>query len=123
MAGDDSILDKTKKLLGIEVEYTAFDIDIITHINSVFATLSQLGIGPEDGFSIEDGATQWVEFLENKPYLNQVKSYMYLRVRNLFDPPATSFALAANEKQIEEFEWRLSLYAPKTVYTTDQPVP
>lgn len=114
----DSILDKTKKILGIEAEYDAFDTDIITHINTVFSTLSQLGVGPTDGFMIEDNTTLWTDFLEGKLELNQVRSYMYLRVRILFDPPATSFALDAMKQQILEFEWRLSIYAPKAVYVT-----
>lgn len=120
---EDSILDKTKKILGIEAEYDVFDIDIITHINSVFATLTQLGIGPEEGYMIEDNSTQWDEYLENKLYLNSVKSYMYLRVRVLFDPPTTSFALSAMSEQIKEMEFRLSLYAPKTVYPGEPVVP
>lgn len=120
-ATTDSILDKTKKLLGIEADYPAFDVDIIMHINTVFSTLSELGIGPVDGFLIEDNTTQWSAFIVDKPYLNQVRSYMYLRVRLLFDPPTTSFAIEAIKNQITEFEWRLSLYAPKADYTTTTP--
>lgn len=106
----DSILDSTKKILGIDPEYTAFDIDIITHINSVFSTLDQLGIGPEGGFMIEDNTATWSEFLGSDPRLNPVKTYMYLRVRLAFDPPATSFHLDAMQKQIQEHEWRLNVY-------------
>lgn len=114
----DSIVNKTKKILGIEADYDAFNIDIITHINSVFSDLVLLGIGSEVGFAIEDETTEWSSYLESKLYLNQVKSYMYLRVRLLFDPPSTSFAIDAMQKQIEKYEWLLSLYAPKTIYTT-----
>lgn len=120
---DDSILDSTKKLLGIAEDYDVFDIDIKIHINSVFSTLLQLGIGPTEGFMIEDDSETWAQYLEDKLYLNQVKSYMYLRVRNLFDPPTTSFAIEAFKAQISELEWRLSLYAPKPIYSTDIPVP
>lgn len=113
---DDSILTKTKKMLGITEDYEEFDIDVVTHINSVFARLFQLGIGPENGYMIEDKATQWVDYLGDALYLNNVKSYMYMRVRVLFDPPATSFALAAIQSQIDEEEFRLSLYAPPANY-------
>jgi len=106
----DSILDTTKKALGLISEYTAFDTDILMHINSVFSTLAQLGIGPEEGFSIEDKDAVWADFLGEDKRLNSVKSYMYLRVRMLFDPPATSFVQDSMKKQIEEFEWRLNVH-------------
>lgn len=112
----DSILDKTKKMIGIPEDYDVYDIDIITNINSVFATLTQLGIGPSDGYMIEDSTPQWDDYLGGKLYLNIVKSYMYQRVRLMFDPPATSFALAAIQEQIKEAEFRLSLYAPEATY-------
>lgn len=115
---DDSILTKTKKMLGIAEDYEEFDVDVITYINSVFARLVQLGIGPEEGYMIEDKTTQWTDYLDGALYLNSVKSYMYMRVRVLFDPPATSFALAALQEQIKEEEFRLSLYAPKATYVT-----
>lgn len=111
-----SILTSTKKILGIEEEYTAYDLDIITHINSVFSTLSQLGIGPEAGFAIEDAATTWDTFLGTDPNLNAVKTYVYLRVRMLFDPPSTSYAQDSMRKQIEEIEWRLNVYREGTAW-------
>lgn len=104
----DSILDSVKKNLGIEADYTVFDSDILMHINSVFSTLNQLGIGPLGGFMIEDSAANWVDFLDDDPRLNSVKTYMYLRVRVLFDPPATSFHLTALHQQIMELEWRIN---------------
>ena len=106
----DSILVTTKKILGLDVSYTAFDIDIILHINSVFGTLNQLGIGPENGFIIEDNTSMWSDFLESDLKLNAVKTYTYLKVRLLFDPPATSFHITAMENQIRELEWRLNVY-------------
>ena len=106
----ESILESTKKILGIESDYTAFDMDIIMHINSALATLHQLGIGPEEGFMIEDASAEWGELLDDDPRLNQVKSYIYLKVRVVFDPPTTSFVLAAFEKQIQEHEWRINVY-------------
>jgi hypothetical protein len=122
-APKDSILNKTKALLGVELDDDSFDIEIITLINSVFADLVLLGIGPDEGYMIEDSTTPWSDYLENKLYLNQVKSYMYLRVRMLFDPPATSFALDSTKEQINKYEFMLSLYAPKAVYGPTVVVP
>lgn len=119
---DDSILDKTKKMIGIPEEYDVFDINIITDINSTFAKLTQLGIGPAEGFMIEDNTIQWSAYLDGKPYLNLVKSYMYQTVRLAFDPPSTSFAITAIQEQIKEAEFRLSLYGPKTTYGNETPV-
>lgn len=82
-----SILDSTKKLLGLGSDYTAFDLDIITHINSVFNTLQQLGVGPAEGFMIEDNTSVWGDFLGSNTLLNCVRSYMVMRVRLMFDPP------------------------------------
>jgi type II secretory pathway component HofQ len=95
-----SILTSTKKILGIEETDTSFDLDILTHINSVFSTLNQLGIGPEQGFAIEDATPTWDAFLGTDPRLNQVKSYVYLRLRLIFDPPTSSYAITAMEKQV-----------------------
>ena len=108
MAQIASILDSVKKNLGLDTSFTSFDPDITTHINSTFLTLQQLGIGPESGFMIEDNTTVWVEYIGLDKNLNAVKSYIYLKVRLLFDPPATSFAITAMENQVQEFEWRLN---------------
>jgi hypothetical protein len=110
LSNADSILDTTKKLLGFESDYTAFDLDIITHINTVFSTLQSLGVGPSEGFMITDNAAVWDEFtgLEN---MNSVKSYMFMRVRLMFDPPTTSFHLDSLKKMAEEIEWRLHVQA------------
>jgi hypothetical protein len=93
-------------------------MDIVMHINSVFAILHQLGIGPADGFAIEDDTATWSDFLADVIPLNNVKSYVYLRVRMLFDPPATSFLQTSMEKQIEEFGWRISTYRESTLPPT-----
>ena len=107
----NSILDETKKALGIGYEHQEFDVDVIMHINSVFSTLQQLGVGPRTGFSIHDASTLWTAFLPQDTLLNNVRSYMYLRVRMLFDPPATSFTQDAFQKQIDELTWRLTVQA------------
>ena len=104
----ESILTTTKKNLGLDASYTAFDPDIVLYINGVFSTLNQLGIGPEDGFAIVDDTEEWDDFLGTDLKLNSVKTYMYLKVRMLFDPPQTAHHLTAVEKQAEELEWRLN---------------
>jgi hypothetical protein len=106
----DSILNGTKKILGLDSDYLAFDFDIITHINAAFSTLNQLGVGPEDGFFIEDSTANWEDFVVPANQLNLVKTYVYLKVRFLFDPPTTSFLLEAMSNQIKEYEWRLNLF-------------
>lgn len=116
---DDSILTKTKKMLGIEEAYTVYDVDIITHINSVFAILFQLGVGPTTTFQIEGKTAQWNDFLQDQDYLALVRTYMYLRVRKFFDPPPTSFGINALDKEIEEATFRLNLYCPPASYATE----
>lgn len=106
----DSILKTVKKLVGIDENYDAFDLDIITHINSALSTLNQLGIGPEEGFMIDDDTATWDQLLGDDNRLNSVKSLIGLKVRVVFDPPATSFTLDAFNKQIEELQWRLNVY-------------
>lgn len=106
-----SILNTTKKALGLDPEYSAFDSDVLLHINGVFFTLNQLGVGPVDGFSIDDDTTTWVDYLgDYDKNLNAVKAYVFLRVRLLFDPPTTSFAIDSMKKQGEELEWRLNVH-------------
>jgi len=115
----NSILDTTKKLLGLEYDYTRFDPDIIIHINSTFARLAQLGVGPKDGFEIEDSTKVWSDYLGGNKLLNQVKSYMYLSVRMLFDPPTTSFDLTAKKEQIDKAEWLINVAADKPLLAQD----
>jgi len=124
----DSILTNVKKIVGIAESDTSFDPDIVMHINTVFSILTQLGIGPTAGFMIEDATPTWDDFLkvrqvkldgadvytdeqlqENNKQLMMVKTYVYLRVRLLFDPPQTSFVIEALNKQIEELEVRMSI--------------
>lgn len=105
-----SILATTKSVLGLDEAYTPFDVDVTMHINAAFSTLNQLGVGPEDGFFIADVTADWDDFDVPANQLNLVRSYVYLKTKFLFDPPATSFHIAAMEGQIREFEWRLNLF-------------
>lgn len=118
----ESILTSIKKMLGIAEEYTHFDPDIIMHINSVLMTLTQLGVGPSSGFYIEDETTSWTEFIPDMTKLQAVKSYVYLKVRILFDPSSLGSAtLAAYERQILELEWRLNIGAEDSGIEYDEP--
>ena len=103
---NESILTSIKKLLGITEEYTHFDADIIMHINSVFMILMQLGIGPANGFSISDDSAVWSDFLSDATWFELVKSYVYIKVKLIFDPPQSGTLVSAMEKQASEFEWR-----------------
>ena len=106
----ESILTSIKKLLGVHAEDESFDTDIIMHINSTFSTLNQLGVGPSEGFMITDEDATWEDFIQDKRTIESVKSYMYCKVRLLFDPSSlTSAVIAAYERQITEFEWRLNV--------------
>lgn len=105
----ESILTSTKKVLGLAEAYTPFDADVIMHINTVLATLSQIGIGPEGGFSITDATPTWEDLLGSDPQWNLVPTYVYLKVRQYFDPPGTGFLTNAMKEQIAELEERLSL--------------
>ena len=106
---NESILDTIKKLLGLQPGYTVFDLDVITQINSVLSTIHQLGIGPPAGFMIEDSSATWIDLIGNDPRFNSIKTYIYLKVRLAFDPPANSFGITAMEKQVTELEWRLNV--------------
>ena len=108
----ESILTTIKKLLGIDENYEHFDLDIITHINSVFMILNQIGVGPSEGFRIEDKTATWDEFIpEDDLNFEGVKSYIHLRVKLLFDPPASSVVVEAYNRMINEIETRLNYAA------------
>lgn len=105
----DSILNSVKKQLGIAPDYESFDPDIVIHINTVFSILHQLGAGPEDGFSISDDSAVWSDYIGDSPKrLNLIKSYMYLKVRLLFDPPTNSGVTEATNRMIGELEFRIN---------------
>ena len=118
-----SILTSTKKILGIAEDYTVFDEDIITHINTAFSTLTQLGVGPAAGFMIEDAVAEWDDFIVDDFQYNSVRSYVFLKVKQLFDPPTTSYLIASTEKQIEELEWRLNVHREETGWVDPNPPP
>ena len=107
----ESILTSIKKMLGIDEAYTHFDPDIIMHINSVLMILTQLGVGPEEGFVIEDDTSTWINFIPeaNAAQLHAVKTYIYMKVKLMFDPPLSSAVIESMNRQIAEFEWRLNV--------------
>lgn len=107
----DSILTSIKKLLGIAEDYRHFDADIIMHINSVFSILTQLDVGPTEGFSIDDEHAKWSDFVSDANKIQLVKSYVYLKVKMMFDPPTVSAVIESNNNLIKEYEWRLNVAA------------
>ena len=104
-----SILNTIKKLLGPTEVYDHFDTDIIVHINSAFSSLTQLGVGPQDGFFIKDETDLWTDFIQDDKRLEFVKTYIYLKVKLVFDPPLRSSVLDAMNRQINELDWRLNV--------------
>lgn len=107
----ESILTSIKKLLGIAEEYEHFDADIIMHINSVLSILTQLGVGPSEGFRIEDSSATWVDFVGDSINYESVKSYIHMQVKLLFDPPQSSAVIESMNRMINQFEWRLNVTA------------
>lgn len=107
----ESILLSVKKMLGLDKDYDVFDPELIIHINTVFGTLHQLGVGPEDQFRISGDSDLWSDFTTEGEQTDEVKSYVYLRVRLLFDPPSSSFVLSSFKEQLQELEWRLNVKA------------
>lgn len=120
---EESILTSVKKNLGLADDYTAFDLDILMLINSAFSTLNQLGLGPVDGFSIEDKIPTWDAFIGTDNRLNSVKTYVSLKVRSAFDPPQTSYLVAAMNEQIKELEWRLNVVREGDTWVAPTPEP
>lgn len=109
----DSILKSIKKMLNVHEDDISFDTDIITLINSTFVTLHQIGIGPTDGFMITDASETWEDFISDADdiSINSVKTYIYLKVRLVFDPPSSSSVMEAINKNVNELEWRLNVMA------------
>jgi hypothetical protein len=111
---EKSILTSIKKLLGVDEDYTQFDTDIIIHINTVFMTLKQLGVGPTQGFKIADNTAEWEDFITDRIDLEGLKTYIYLKVRLVFDPPQSSYLIENIKEQIKELEWRLNFQVEST---------
>lgn len=107
----ESILDSIKKLLLLSEDDTSFDTDIIIHINTVLAILTQLGVGPENGFTITDRSATWDQFMGGNPKLDSVISFVYLKVKLVFDPPTNSAVLESMNRTIGELEWRINVTA------------
>lgn len=108
---NESILITIKKLLGITEEYEHFDLDIVTHINSVFVILNQLNVGPKEGYYIsanDDPKKTWADYLgSDYKSLSIIISYMHLKVKMLFDPPTIGTVTEANNNLLSEMEWRI----------------
>ena len=111
IAVSESILLSIKKMLGLDKDYDVFDPELIIHINSVFGTLHQLGVGPEDQFRISGDSESWTDFDTEGEQIDEVKDYIFLRVKLLFDPPSSSFVLSSFQEQLKELEWRLNVKA------------
>lgn len=111
-----SILTSIKQLLGIKEEDTNFDPELVIHINSVLMILNQLGIGPTTGFRILNSAQTWENFIANQIDIESVKSYVYLKVLLLFDPPQNSFLVDSIKEQCKEYEWRLNVQVENDAY-------
>ena len=106
----DSILTTIKKLLGIDEEDISFDTDITIHINTVIPALSQMGIGPRNGFIVSSKAEKWSDYItSNDINLESIKTYIYIKVKLIFDPPANSTTIEAFKSNTAELEWRMML--------------
>lgn len=105
----DSILTSVKKIIGISEEDESFDTDLIMHINSVLMILNQLGVGPEDGFSITDKSAVWTDVIGDNKFIEATKTFVGLKVRLIFDPPTSSAVLDSINKTISELEWRINV--------------
>lgn len=104
-----SILNDIKKMLGIDEAYEAFDVDIIIHINTAFTILNQIGVGPKEGFSIKSKEETWDQYIQDTANIDSVKTYVYLRVKSIFDAPSNSFLQDAMKRTMDELEWRLNI--------------
>lgn len=118
----NSILEETKQALGLAPDYTPFDAEIIMHINSVLANANQLGIGPDAGLLVVNSSDTWDELIGTELRLNHVKSWMFLKVKMLFDPPAVGYVLTAMEKMITEAEWRIMVAQDDIIHPAPPPV-
>lgn len=107
----DSILLSIKKALGIDSDCTDFDPELIMHTNSVLSTLTQIGVGDVNGFAISGVEEKWSDFVADEPKWSQIRTYVYTKVRLIFDPPQNSASIEAMNKVANELEWRLYVIA------------
>ena len=105
----NSILTSIKKMLGIHEESEDFDVDITIHINSALMALTQIGVGPSKGFSIVDKSAVWTDFVPEVERIEAIKTYIYLKVKALFDPPQSGPAMESLNKLANEYEWRINV--------------
>lgn len=108
MDNTNSILNSIKKLHGISPDDQSFDTDIIIHINSELMALTQIGVGPSNGFYIHDASSVWDDFIPDRGIVEAVKSYVYVKVRLVFDPPASPTVVEALKSSANEYVWRIS---------------
>lgn len=106
---EESILITIKKMIGFDKDYDYFDQDLIVQINSCFAILSDLDLGPEDGFHITGKDEKWSEYTFTPSYIGMVKNYIYIKTKLVFDRPETSYAIESLTKMAAELEWRLHM--------------
>lgn len=113
---NDNILQSIKKLIGIYEDDTSFDQDLIIHINTIFSILKRLGVGPTEGYKLKTGTEEWSEFTKDDNNLEAVKSYIYVKVKLVFDPPSNSMATESLKNMAQELEWSLNVMAESEVY-------
>lgn len=109
----NSILESVKTMLDIDIDDAAFDVDIIFGINTCFAILQQMGLGPKEGFNVVDNTQEWLDYIEG-PMMSMIQQYVYLKTKVIFDPPNNSYLLTNYNERIAELEWRLHVIAEGT---------
>lgn len=105
----DSILDTLLQLLNDDPDAPAYKLDVMTFANGVFGRLKNLGIGPKEGFYITDSGDSWDDFMDEGPERAAVQTYMFMKVKLIFDPPQNSTVLQSYERLVNEFEWSAAM--------------
>ena len=116
---DESILNTIKKMLGPDEGYDVFDTELVIHINTAIATLTQIGVGPPQGFRITGAGETWTDYLGSDEGLENVKTYIYCKVKMIFDPPTSSFVMKALQDTCDELVWRLNVAVDPGNYRTE----
>jgi hypothetical protein len=117
---EQSILKSVKKVLGLAEDYDAFDQDVLMHINTTLSTLNQLGVGPSTGLFVDDGTATWNDLFNGDNRYNLIRTYVYLKVRALFDPPTVASMATALDANAKELEWRISAIRESDIYSTGE---